>query len=625
MTINYGRRYGGDFAQQAAGNQAGNVGDTLYIPFQIFDTGGSSEAPTGLAVSNIFVTKNGNVAARVGDSGIHLGDTGNAGDTGQYQDLEGMMRMSLRIYNTTDDTGFYDAGSQYHVLVTAVTVAGKNVNFFPAVFEIEGKRTGATLQYPKVDVVSAIEDTGAINIGPNGHLSTDSGTMAAVADTGKVAAAVWTNHATRAATSVSGAVGSVTTVSANAIDTGSFTGTAALANDTGVLVNAIWAATSRVATSVSGNVDGSVASVTTVSANAIDTGSFTGTAALANDTGVLINAVWAATDRQLTAFALDTGVANTVWKESSSTYTGDTGSVGYAQGRLMAVKGDTGAAHLDAGRLGVSATSTLDTGATKDAVWQTAPGTDGPGAIGAALDTGLSDAVWKYSVSSGAGDTGSTAYAQGRLLAVHGDTGAAHIVSGKLAATDSGIVAAVLDTGKVAAAVWTNHVNRQVLDTGITDSVWKNADRQLTAFALDTGVANTVWKESSSTYTGDTGSVGYAQGRLMAVHADTGAAHIVNGKLSATDSGVVATVIDTGKVNTAVWGNAVGEPGQEAPGVSVNLSTKLSYLYKAWRNRHTQDTGSYNLYSDDGTTVDQTANTVDDGTTFDRGETGSGP
>jgi hypothetical protein len=318
--------------------------------------------------------------------------------------------------------------------------------------------------YAQGRLMAAHADTGAVHIVSGRLAATDSGTVAAVLDTGKVAAAVWTNHAVRTATSVSGAVGSV-----------------------------------------SGNVDGSVASVTTVSANAVDTGSFTGTAAFANDTGALVNKIWAATDRQLTAFALDTGVANTVWKESTSTYTGDTGSVAYAQGRLMAVKGDTGAAHLDAGRLGTSApAAALDTGATKDAVWGTTPGVDGAGTIGTVLDTGLADAFWKYSTSNATGDTGSVGYAQGRLMAVKGDTGAAHLDAGRLGVTATAS-----------------------LDTGAT----KDSTRYLTGSEnIDTGVANQVWKESTSVYTADTGSVAYAQGRLMAVHGDTGAANIARSR-----------------------------------------------------------------------------------------------
>ncbi|MHC4686730.1 MAG: hypothetical protein ACYTEW_20830, partial [Planctomycetota bacterium] len=83
MTINYGIRQGGNFTQQALGNQAGFVGDTLYIPYATFDTGGSSEAQSTLAVTDIEIFKNGGITSRATDSGIHLGDTGTAGDTGQ--------------------------------------------------------------------------------------------------------------------------------------------------------------------------------------------------------------------------------------------------------------------------------------------------------------------------------------------------------------------------------------------------------------------------------------------------------------------------------------------------------------------------------------------------------------
>jgi hypothetical protein len=67
------------------------------------------------------------------------------------------------------------------------------------------------------------------------------------------------------------------------------------------------------------------------------------------------------------------------------------------------------------------------------------------------------------------------------------------------------------------------------------------------------------------------------------------------------------------------------EPGQEAPGATVTLQKKISYLYKAFRNRMTQDATTQKLYADDGTTVDQKATVSDNGTTFDRGEIGTGP
>lgn len=68
------------------------------------------------------------------------------------------------------------------------------------------------------------------------------------------------------------------------------------------------------------------------------------------------------------------------------------------------------------------------------------------------------------------------------------------------------------------------------------------------------------------------------------------------------------------------------EPGQGTPASTTTLAQKISYLYKAWRNKSTQDTsGNFYLYADDASTVDHKATISDDGTTFTRGELTSGP
>src|SRR3990167_9206904 len=155
-----------------------------------------------------------------------------------------------------------------------------------------------------------------------------------------------------------------------------------------------------------------------------------------SDTGGFADAIWAKDIHTLTAFALDTGIAQTVWRSSTSTFT---------------------------------------------------------------LDTGVAQTVWRSSTSTFTGDTGSVAYAQGRLMAVRTDTGAAHLDQGRLGViADSGVLAAVLDTGKVASAVWTSHATRTLtafaLDTGVADSVWKYTDtdaRRVNVRAIldDTGAA----------------------------------------------------------------------------------------------------------------------------------------
>lgn len=67
------------------------------------------------------------------------------------------------------------------------------------------------------------------------------------------------------------------------------------------------------------------------------------------------------------------------------------------------------------------------------------------------------------------------------------------------------------------------------------------------------------------------------------------------------------------------------EPGQETPGATVSLARKIGYLYKAWRNRQTQDATTWKLYADDATTVDQKATIGDSAGTFDSSEKVTGP
>lgn len=69
---------------------------------------------------------------------------------------------------------------------------------------------------------------------------------------------------------------------------------------------------------------------------------------------------------------------------------------------------------------------------------------------------------------------------------------------------------------------------------------------------------------------------------------------------------------------------AVTQPGQEAPTVNQTTEQAIAYLYKAWRNRVTQTATEYSLYNDDASTVDQKSTVSDNGTTFDKGEIGSG-
>jgi hypothetical protein len=87
----------------------------------------------------------------------------------------------------------------------------------------------------------------------------------------------------------------------------------------------------------------------------------------------------------------------------------------------------------------------------------------------------------------------------------------------------------------------------------------------------------------------------------------------------ATPAQVNAEVLDVLNVDT------FAEPGQEAPPATTTLVKKIGYLYKAFRNRITQDASTLRLFNDAGTVVDQKATTADDGTTYTRGKIGTGP
>jgi hypothetical protein len=105
-----------------------------------------------------------------------------------------------------------------------------------------------------------------------------------------------------------------------------------------------------------------------------------------------------------------------------------------------------------------------------------------------------------------------------------------------------------------------------------------------------------------------------------AIDAATFAAGAIDAAATANDflAEVNAEVVDA--LNTDTY----AEPGQGTPAATASLVAKIGYLYKAWRNKHTQTASEYALYADDGTTKDQEAGVADDGTTFTRNEMQTG-
>lgn len=111
----------------------GNVdaGSTLYIPFHTFDSNGASITLTGLAVTDIEIYKNGSVTQRSSDAGYVLLDT----DGIDFDGITGIHGFSVDLADNTD-AGFYVAGSFYWIVVSAVTVDTRTVNFVAATFKI---------------------------------------------------------------------------------------------------------------------------------------------------------------------------------------------------------------------------------------------------------------------------------------------------------------------------------------------------------------------------------------------------------------------------------------------------------------------------------------------------------
>jgi len=101
------------------------------------------------------------------------------------------------------------------------------------------------------------------------------------------------------------------------------------------------------------------------------------------------------------------------------------------------------------------------------------------------------------------------------------------------------------------------------------------------------------------------------------VKIDTASA-LVNIALLPTAATINAQVVD------ALATDTYAEPGQGAPPATEDIATKIGYIYKLMRNKITTTSALTSIYDDTGAVVDQKATVSDDGTTFTRGEFGTG-
>jgi hypothetical protein len=108
-------------------------GTTLYLPFHTFDSNDPSASVTitGLATTDIEIYKDGNVTQRASDAGYALLDT----DGIDFDTTTGVHAISIDLSDNTT-ANFYEAGSQYWVVINSITVDAATVSFVLAYFQI---------------------------------------------------------------------------------------------------------------------------------------------------------------------------------------------------------------------------------------------------------------------------------------------------------------------------------------------------------------------------------------------------------------------------------------------------------------------------------------------------------
>jgi hypothetical protein len=112
--------------------------DTVPIPFATYGgTDGESITCSGLAVTDIEIYKDGSPTQRASDSGYTLLDT----DGIDFDSLTGIHGFSIDLSDDTD-AGFYEVGSWYWVVVSAITVDSQTVSFIAAMFRIQSATRG---------------------------------------------------------------------------------------------------------------------------------------------------------------------------------------------------------------------------------------------------------------------------------------------------------------------------------------------------------------------------------------------------------------------------------------------------------------------------------------------------
>ena len=139
-----------------------NAGDTIYFPFDAYDSNGASVTISGFAVTDIEVYKNGSTTQRSSDNGYALLDT----DGIDFDGTTGLHGFSIDTSDNSD-AGFWADGAQYWVNINAVTIDGQTVRF--TYYLTLGYLLRPAMAGRKLVVDSAgLADANTVKLGPSG-------------------------------------------------------------------------------------------------------------------------------------------------------------------------------------------------------------------------------------------------------------------------------------------------------------------------------------------------------------------------------------------------------------------------------------------------------------------------
>ena len=585
--------------------------ETVYIPFHTFNADGASVTITGLLVSDIEVYKNGSITQRASDNGYALLDT----DGIDFDGLTGIHGFSIDLSDNSD-AGFYANGSQYWIVVSAVTVDAQTVSFVAGTFTI-----GRLLRPATSGRTLAVESDGMVYADAREWLG---GTIATPTVTGVPEADVTHWLGTAAATPT---VAGVPEVDATHVG-----GTVQTAGDLKASLNTI-----------DDFVDSEVAAIKAVTDLLPNGGALTTIQADLDDIQTRLPAA-------LTTGTSDSGTTTTMvdaarteadtdyWKGSWIRFTSGTIS-----GQVRLITGFTPASDtitfapattqvVGTQNYEILPAARVDIGLWLSEVVNALVSGRVDGSVGAMAANVMTAAATAADFVSEVNTQTGDSFA--RLGAPAGASISADIAVIEGQTNDIGVAGAGLTALGGMSAGMKAEVEAEVNDALVVHRLDEllNADSDIDGAAPPTvgSVVHELLTKTAGSFTYDqtTDSLEAIRDNMGTAQTGDSFARIGAAGAGLTDLGGMSTTMKA-QVNTEVVDtlnvDTYAEPGQGAPPSTTTLVQKIGYLFKNWRNKKTQDATTWELLGDDAVTVDQKATVSDNGTDFVKSEIASGP